>query len=103
MMPVDVRGEVTMTRGELDVIIRGRGHDVEIEIPGIFWALRNLDLLRAFATGAVGQAITPLQTSLNLSTTFRTRHRPWLTIYPQTQITLLGWLGFLNARVRIWR
>ena len=102
-MPVDVRGEVTMTNGKSTVIVRGCGPSVEIEIPGIFWALRNFGLLRAFASGAVGHSITPLQTSLDLTTTVRTRHRPWLTIHPRTQTTLLGRLGFPNARVTIWK
>ena len=95
-----VDGEVTMTCENEQVIVRGRGKAVEIEVPGLLWTLRRFRELWALASV---QTLHEVRCRAGVSFTFRTQRRRLITIRPQQTVGLPAWLGLPSCRLHLLR
>lgn len=96
---LDFHGEVLLSRGKHDIVVRGRGSELEVEVPGILWALRELRNCWSSVSGVARQVAAPFQQTADFHVTVRTRRRRWMTIIPRSRPTLLGRLGLPNGRI----
>ena len=96
---LNVEGEVTMTCASQQVIVKGLGDTVEIEVPGLLWALRRLGVMRSAASS---RFLSQIHCKSGMSVTFRTRRRRLITIRPDEASRLAGWLGLPSVRVHLF-